>query len=108
MINPTLITSTEELLSMLRLQVDDPIKITAGQSHGAVGRVLDVRQELSIARVELVDGVEVDIPFQDLRKLLAVGDEVCVVEGLHVGFTGWVVGIEAGKVHLFDHRTGEA
>ncbi|KAG6809403.1 hypothetical protein H0H92_000398 [Tricholoma furcatifolium] len=107
-IKPTLITSTEELLSMLRVQVDDPIKITAGQAQGAVGRVVNVQQEASIASVELADGVVVDIVLKDLRKLLTVGDEVCVVEGLHVGFTGWVVCIEDGKVHLFDDRTGEA
>ncbi|KAG6809072.1 hypothetical protein H0H92_001705, partial [Tricholoma furcatifolium] len=108
LIKPTLITFTEELLSMLRVQVDDPIKITAGQAHGAVGRVVHVQQEASIASVELADGVVVDIALKDLRKLLTVGDEVCVVEGLHVGFTGWVVCIEDGKVHLFDDRTGEA
>ncbi|KAG6822667.1 hypothetical protein H0H92_013008, partial [Tricholoma furcatifolium] len=108
MIKRSLITSTEEFMSMIRVQVDDPVKVIAGDADGAVGRVIHVQQDLCIASVELAAGVVADISLKELRKLLSVGDEVFVVDGLHVGFTGWVVCIADGKAHLFDDRTGEA
>ncbi|KAG6809757.1 hypothetical protein H0H92_014853 [Tricholoma furcatifolium] len=113
-IPPSVFLEMEERLDALRLQVDDPVKITGGEVVGAIGRVVDLRLDnsesthrTSTAVVETVDGVHVEVAFVNVRKVLAVGDCVLVVDGVHEGFTGWIVGIEGANVHLFDDTTCE-
>ncbi|KAG6808812.1 hypothetical protein H0H92_002804, partial [Tricholoma furcatifolium] len=104
----------EEKLDALRLQVGDPVKITGGEGAGALGDIVGLRLDssesthrTSTAIVETSEGIQVEVAFEDIRKVLAVGDSVLVVDGVHQGFTGWIVCIEGANVNLFDDATGE-
>ncbi|KAG6806536.1 hypothetical protein H0H92_010907, partial [Tricholoma furcatifolium] len=104
----------EEKLDALRLQVGDPVKITGGEGVGALGDIVALRLDssesthrTSTAIVETSEGIQVEVAFEDIRKILAVGDSVLVVDGVHQGFTGWIVCIDGANVHLFDDATGE-
>ncbi|KAG6805355.1 hypothetical protein H0H92_015746, partial [Tricholoma furcatifolium] len=106
-ISPNIIVSTEELLDALRFSVDDPVKVIQGQAAGAIGRIAEVDHGRSIATVEVLDGSMLEINTASLRKNLSVGDEVSVVDGMYQGFIGWIVGINAQGVNLFNDTTGE-
>ncbi|KAG6806387.1 hypothetical protein H0H92_011531, partial [Tricholoma furcatifolium] len=108
------IVEMEQRLDALRLQIEDPVKITGGEVLGATGHIVDLHLDnsdsthrTSTVVVETSDGVQVEVAFQNVRKVLAVGDSVLVVDGVHQGYTGWIVGIEGVNVHLFDDATCE-
>ncbi|KAG6823720.1 hypothetical protein H0H92_009258 [Tricholoma furcatifolium] len=108
------IVALEERLDALRLSVGDPVKVTGGEVSGALGHIVDLSLDssesqhlTSTATVETSDGVRIEVSFHHLRKILAVGDSVLIVDGVHQGFTGWIVCIEGGIVHLFDDASGK-
>ncbi|KAG6806744.1 hypothetical protein H0H92_010158, partial [Tricholoma furcatifolium] len=108
LISTTIIANARLMLDALRLQSGDPVKVIEGDTRGAVGHVVDVDANLSRATIALLEGPTVDVSLDVLRKTLSIGDSVCVVEGNHAGFTGWIVSITVNTVHVFDDRTGEA
>ncbi|KAG6821640.1 hypothetical protein H0H92_001709, partial [Tricholoma furcatifolium] len=91
----------------MRFSVEDPVKVIQGQAAGAIGRIVEVDHQQSIATVEVLDGPSLEINTASLRKNLSVGDEVSVVDGIHQGFIGWIVGISVQGVILFNDSTGE-
>ncbi|KAG6823029.1 hypothetical protein H0H92_011673, partial [Tricholoma furcatifolium] len=108
------ILAMEELVDTLRLNVGDPVKITSGEAKDAVGEVVAMHIDTitsthvySMATVALEEGAQVQVSLNSLRKVLAVGDLVCVVDGLHQGSIGWVVSISGNTINLFDDRTAE-
>ncbi|KAG6826381.1 hypothetical protein H0H92_016058 [Tricholoma furcatifolium] len=114
LIPPSDILALEEKLDALRLRIGDPVKITGGEAIGALGQIVDLCLDnsesthlTSTAVIETSDGVQVEVAFESIRKILAVGDSVVVVDGLRQGFAGWIVCIEGANVHLFDDITGE-
>ncbi|KAG6806889.1 hypothetical protein H0H92_009689, partial [Tricholoma furcatifolium] len=106
-ISPHLLVSTEQFLDALQFSADDPVKVVAGQQAGAVGSIVEVDHQRSIALVEVLDGPSLEIDTASLRKNLLVGDEVLVVDGMHQGFIGWIVGIGEKGLSLFNHTTAE-
>ncbi|KAG6823174.1 hypothetical protein H0H92_011164, partial [Tricholoma furcatifolium] len=108
------IVAMEQRIDALRLSVGDPVKITGGEVSGALGHIVDLSLDnsesmhhTSTATVETSDGVRLEVSFNHLRKILAVGDCVLIVDGVHQGFKGWIVCIEGEIVHLFDDASGE-
>ncbi|KAG6821674.1 hypothetical protein H0H92_001454, partial [Tricholoma furcatifolium] len=95
------IVAMEQRIDALRLSVGDPVKITGGEVSGALGHIVDLSLDnsesmhhTSTATVETSDGVRLEVSFNHLRKILAVGDCVLIVDGVHQGFKGWIVCIE--------------
>ncbi|KAG6805267.1 hypothetical protein H0H92_016042, partial [Tricholoma furcatifolium] len=70
-ISPNIIVATEELIDAMRFSAEDPVKVVKGQAAGAIGRIIDVDHQRSIATVELLDGPSLEINTAWLRKNLS-------------------------------------
>ena len=75
------------------LNSGDQVKVVLGEQKGITRTVESVTGD--IVRIACSPGSNngsIDLPAQNVRKGFRVGDQVQVVAGPHVGFTGWITG----------------
>lgn len=84
------------------VNIGDTVRIVQGGSQGMCGVVIMVRTDDADVQFSS-QGLTESVPLSCLRKLLKIGDEAIVTDGMESGFSGWVVGLHNGDVFIYSH-----